>query len=506
MHPLSPIYHLDDDELFLAQVREILGEAVRSFTSPAELWQAIDRAPDPAVVILDIFLAEGEEDGRGLAKQLRSRLPGTMIVMCSDLHDTQTVRSCIARGADDFLFKGQDEQGMRARIFAAQQEYLRRQEQEKRKHGNAASLATAAGLAHVAGRTARELSERIPRLISSALSSIHIFGETGTGKEVVADMFAAHFAGRLPFIRIHCGTFPAGLIESELFGHVKGAFTGAQQSKIGLFEQADGGWVFLDEVATLSAATQVALLRVLENQELRPVGASMPKKISVRVLSATNENLESLVEKGLFRRDLWQRLCEAVIHLPPLHTRKDELDELVPLFCQTMRGGPYSIAAATVQVLKQYDWRHGNIRELRNCLRAMTEHAYGGLMSPSAIPAYIWSQMTALEAATEAGAEEKEKVSNSASVSSKEQIILDWDREAQIPFERLSMQLLLSLIRRCYAKEGRMTLRQLARLLLIPRSTLSTKLQDLIKKDLVSATELKAMVNVSGDSIPQEGA
>lgn len=500
MQPIPAIYHLDDDALFLAQVRDLLGDAVASFQTAGELWQALDAGPEPAVVILDIYLEGAEQDGRGLAKQLRCRLPQTMIVMCSDLHDTETVKSCIARGADDFLFKGQDERAMLERILAAEQEYKRRRRSEP---SSALPRARLPDLSHIAGRTARELGERVPRLLASALSSIHVYGETGTGKEIVADIFAAHLGSNFPFVRIHCGTFPAGLIESELFGHVKGAFTGAQQAKTGLFEQADGGWVFLDEVATLTPAAQIALLRVLENQELRPVGASLPKKINVRVLSATNENLEELVEKGQFRRDLWQRLCEASIYLPPLHARKEELDELVPLFCKAMRGGPYTMPAATLQVLKQYDWRHGNIRELRNCLRAMTEHAYGGMMSPSAIPSYIWSQLDQASR-REAQRDEPEaplvapskKASSSSSPSS--QLSLEWSPEAQIPFEKLTMQLLLKLIRLCFEKEGHMTLRQLGRLLAIPRSTLSTKLQELIKKDLISAAELRSMVNISG--------
>lgn len=492
---LHSLYHLDDDPLFLAQVRELLGPTVRSFQRAEELWKALDAGPEPAVLILDIYLEGAEQDGRGLAKQLRSRLPGTMIVMCSDLHDTRTVQTCIARGADDFLFKGQDEQSMRARILAAAQEYQRRRRPPAQQ---AAGATEHPDLTQVAGRTARELSERIPRLLNSALSSIHVFGETGTGKEVVADMFAAFCGKQQAFVRIHCGTFPPGLIESELFGHVKGAFTGAQQAKQGLLEQADGGWVFLDEVATLSPAAQVALLRVLENQELRPVGASQPKRINLRVLSATNENLEQLVEAGQFRRDLWQRLCEAVIVLPPLCARKDELDELVPLFCQSMRGGPYTMPAATLQVLKQYDWRHGNIRELRNCLRAMTEHAYGGLMSPAAIPSYIWSQLEAAQR-PEALASKTAAVTEVTATTSSEgaQISLRWSVGAGPPFELLSLQLLVELIKICYEKEGHMTLRQLGRLLGIPRSTLSTKLQELIKKDLIGATDLRGMVNVS---------
>jgi DNA-binding NtrC family response regulator len=481
------ILHLDDDPIFLDQVRDILvpiGVQLSSFTQAQQLLEALPAMGEPTVLMLDIYLDRPGPDGKALAQQLRTRLPHTLIVMCSDLHDASTIRDCIARGADDFLFKGSDMEQIRRRIEAAVSEYQRRSEQRLKQR----SLAP---MPQVVGRTCRELCERIPRMINSALTSVHVYGETGTGKEVIGDLFA-HFVGeRLPFIRIHCGAIPAGLIESELFGHVKGAFTGAQTNKIGLFEQADGGWVFLDEVATLSAPAQVALLRVLENQELRPVGATQNKKVHVRVLSATNENLEQLVQEGKFRRDLWQRLCEAVITLSPLRERMDEFDELLQSFCQTMRGGPYEVSASAVEVLKHYDWSNGNIRELRNCLRAMTEHAYGGVIAPSAIPAFIWEQVNkpgkaeALSITTDTG---------------QRRIVLEWGEGEEWTYEKLIMRLLLALVTAEYQKLGRLTLRQLAKNLGIPRSTLSTKLQELVKMGLTTAPELRSMVNVMAET------
>lgn len=193
------ILHLDDDPLFLDQVRDILvpiGVQLSSFTQAQQLLEALPAMGEPAVLMLDIYLDRPGPDGKALAQQLRTRLPHTLIVMCSDLHDASTVRDCIARGADDFLFKGSDMEQIRRRIEAAVSEYQRRLEQRLKQR----SLTT---MPQVVGRTCRELCERIPRMINSALTSVHVFGETGTGKEVIGDLFA-HFVGeRLPFVRIH---------------------------------------------------------------------------------------------------------------------------------------------------------------------------------------------------------------------------------------------------------------------------------------------------------------
>ena len=153
--------------------------------------------------------------------------------------------------------------------------------------------------------------------------------------------------------------------------------------------------VFFDEIATLSEAAQIALLRVLENQVVRPVGDSEERKINLRIVSATNEDLKIKVQNGEFRQDLWSRLCEATIAIPPLRERRDEISSLCTTLCADMRGGPFAITASTIEILSQYSWAVGNIRELRNCLRAMTENAIGQRLTPACIPERIWAALEA---------------------------------------------------------------------------------------------------------------
>ena len=234
----------------------------------------------------------------------------------------------------------------------------------------------------------RKICQRVPQIINSAISSVYIEGESGTGKEVVADLFGS-FARNTPFVKLNCGSIAPSLLESELFGYVKGAFTGALSNKAGIIETASGGWVFLDEVASLSKSAQVALLRVLENQEVIRLGESHSRKINVRFIAASNVCLSHLVEEGKFRNDLWQRLCETEIILKPLRERRSEIPELIEYFCKNMRGGPYQIEKTAMNVLSQMPWDDGNVRELRNCLRAMTENQNNGILSPMGIPERI---------------------------------------------------------------------------------------------------------------------
>jgi DNA-binding NtrC family response regulator len=203
-------------------------------------------------------------------------------------------------------------------------------------------------------------------------SSILILGESGTGKELVAR--ALHYNGHRkdkPFIAINCGAIPEDLLESELFGHMRGSFTGAIKTKQGRFEQANGGTIFLDEIGTMPVHLQLKLLRVLQEQEIEPVGGNHSIKLNIRVISATNTDLEEMIAKGTFREDLFYRLNVIPINLPPLRERKEDIPILARHFlkksCTQLKCGQLSFDAEVFEVLEDYPWP-GNVRELENII------------------------------------------------------------------------------------------------------------------------------------------
>ncbi|MCA2960321.1 MAG: sigma 54-interacting transcriptional regulator [Silvanigrellales bacterium] len=407
------VLHLDDNFAEIKKVRDALRDCavgvafdVRSVSSRTEFEGAL-KEESPDIAIVDVRLseesgAEGEE-GLRIVERLRAQNPGVVVIMCSSLDDVGTVKKSLLAGADDFLSKSCDRAHLSLRVANAYRlATLKRgldtsqtsQEFESPTSGTPEDVLSK-NMPAVAGATLRAIARRIPGILRSAVTAVHVRGESGTGKEVVSDMFSAAAAAaggvRSPFVKVNCGSIAPSLLESELFGHARGAFTGASAERRGYVEEASGGWLFLDEVALLSPTAQVALLRVLENGEVTRVGETKPRKVQTRILSAANEPLDVLVAEGRFRRDLWQRLQEVVIDLPPLRERIQETPELVELFCRTMAGGPYEITQSALDILCEFPWREGNVRELRNCLRAMTSVQMEKLLTPLSIPERIWN-------------------------------------------------------------------------------------------------------------------
>jgi DNA-binding NtrC family response regulator len=263
--------------------------------------------------------------------------------------------------------------------------------------------------------------------------------------------------------------------------------------KRGLFEAASGGWIFLDEVATLSPAAQVALLRVLEANEVMRVGSTKPVTVKVRVLAATNEPIEQMVKDGRFRRDLWQRLREAEIALPPLRDRPAEIRPLVEHFCRVMSGGPYTPSGPVMEVLTNVSWREGNVRELRNCLRAMTELHVNKLLTPLAIPARIWEEAGERpKDGPAAGATPLQGTKDASAVS------IPWHGT----YDDMADMLLIEMTRRfARGRTRQIPLRELAELTGLARSTLSGRFQAIRHKNLVDFDELTKIVNVGDKKV-----
>jgi DNA-binding NtrC family response regulator len=231
---------------------------------------------------------------------------------------------------------------------------------------------------------------RMAEAVAGTESTVLVTGESGTGKEVVA-RYLHELSARAdgPFLSINCGALPEGLLESELFGHVKGSFTGAVKDKTGLFMAAGGGTFFLDEIGETTQATQVKLLRVLQQREVIPVGATDSAPIDVRIIAATNRDLEEEIKRGNFRRDLFYRLNVIAIHLPPLRQRRDDIPLLAEGFLQatgSMRGEPPKrLSEDALEMLQEYAWP-GNVRELENALERAVILTPGPVIGVTALP------------------------------------------------------------------------------------------------------------------------
>jgi len=263
------------------------------------------------------------------------------------------------------------------------------------------------GFGNIVGRTPE--MEKLYRIIAKAAHSSHpvlILGESGTGKEMVAR--SIHFSGPYrdkPFIPVDCGSLVPTLIESELFGYVKGAFTGAVQSKEGLLAIAEGGTIFLDEVGELPTDLQAKLLRAIQEKEIRPVGGTKQLPINVRILAATNRDLEQAVAQGTFRRDLYFRLNVLSLRIPPLRERRQDIPLLAAHFLERQvrtSGQERILADDALKVMLAYDWP-GNVRELENCLERACAFTTGPILHVRDLPSDIHSAPGTVAQANEGG-------------------------------------------------------------------------------------------------------
>lgn len=476
------VIHLDDEIQILDRFRDIFRKgidgrevALRQFDEAAALTKSLASLESVDVFLLDVHLRTNLAEGIALAASCRRLFPGAAILMCSASNDLITIRDSLKNGADDYIAKDSNPGEILKQIESA----LR----TKKELDNYQSFSKTS-----VGSTLSSIAKRVPHIVNSAVNCIYVHGESGTGKEEVTRLFEAFVPVASPFIKLNCGSIPQSLIASELFGYVKGAFTGASTDKQGLIEATDGGWIFLDEVATLPMDAQVALLRAIENQTIRRVGSAKETSVNFRVISATNEPIIDLIDQGKFRRDLWQRLRETEINLPPLRDRRHEIPELTEHFCRIMRGGPYILAPNVLRVLQQYSWKNGNIRELRNCLRAMTEKSVGKTLTPNSVPAYIWQELDP----------ELSSLANRVArdVKNPRSINVTWQSDERPDYETLSRVLLLEILKLEFAKAGQMSMRAASKVTGIPKSSISAKLLQLIEYEIVTEGELGQLVKL----------
>jgi len=264
-----------------------------------------------------------------------------------------------------------------------------------------------------------------------------LLGETGTGKEVVARSVHG-VCGQGPFVTIDCSALVGPLVESELFGHVKGAFTGAFSNKTGLIEMANGGTAFFDEIGELPLDLQAKLLRVLQEKEFRPVGSLITRKSDFRIIAATNRDLAKEVERGTFRRDLFFRLNVVTVRIPPLRERKEDLPLLIEYFLEKFGHGQ-KIGAETLEAVLGYDWP-GNVRELENCVQHMVAVNSGPMLHTADLPSAIQNHRAQMRFEEEQSAG-RERIATeqlramAAAAGSPAKILLSPERRQTVAFE-----------------------------------------------------------------------
>ncbi|WP_029914937.1 sigma-54-dependent transcriptional regulator [Pelobacter seleniigenes] len=308
-------------------------------------------------------------DGEKLLAAVKQQSPATEVIMMTAHGSTDHAVACLKQGAADYILKPFDLDDLSCRI----QRIVRIQEIKAR----CVSLESNGGQRQplLGSSTPMQQMLNLISQVSQTDSTVLIQGESGTGKELVAA--AIHYESsraNKPYVRVNCAAIPAGLLESELFGHEKGAFTGADQASPGKFELADQGTILLDEIGDMPIELQVKLLRVLQEQEIERVGGKQPRRINVRVLCASAKNLAGLVKEGRFREDLYYRLQVIPIMVPPLRERKEDIPELSSYFLHKFgreRGLDFTLTGEAAAALDSYDYP-GNVRELRNLLERIT--------------------------------------------------------------------------------------------------------------------------------------
>jgi len=393
---------LDDEPKIADLLRRSLQREGYSVRCVADPLSALDILKEHPIDVLVTDLRMPGMDGLEVLRRTKSIRPACEVVVMTAYATVETAREALKRGAIDYLTKpfsaDEDLKPLLRRIFEAEPgspsspsipsasngaallspAATRLDSQGGQAPAQRASQPPSEGaadnpLAKIVTRSPamKSILDRLGR-IAAANASVLLRGESGTGKEGVANaIHALSPRARGPLVKVNCGALPETLLESELFGHVKGAFTGSVADRAGLFEMADGGTIFLDEIGEISPALQVKLLRVLQEGEFQRVGESKTRKVNVRILTATNRDLEAMMRQGSFRQDLYYRLNVVPILLPPLRDRREDIPILIEFFCRrSAPGRQIELAPEARQAFENYAWP-GNIRELENAV----EHA-----------------------------------------------------------------------------------------------------------------------------------
>jgi two-component system response regulator PilR (NtrC family) len=375
-----------DDEQSMRELLAILlrkeGYEVVTAENGANALKAVQREIFD-LVITDLRMPQF--DGMALLKSVKEVSPDTIVIIITAFGTTEGAERARNLGAYDYIGKPFNNDEIKLVIHnALEKRHLRKENLLLKRE-----IESRAGFEYFIGKS--EPMQRIFSLIrqvADTKSTVLITGESGTGKELVARALHTHSARKNnPFVTVNCGALPETLLESELFGYMKGAFTGAVSNKQGLFEAANGGTIFLDEISATTPALQIKLLRVIQEREFKRVGGTADIKVDVRVLAASNSDLQQEVSKGSFREDLYYRLNVIPIHVPPLRERMDDIPLLINFFLKNISSGrePKKIAPEAMNRLLNYRWP-GNVRELENAIERLNILASGDTIRIEHIP------------------------------------------------------------------------------------------------------------------------
>ncbi len=381
---------VDDDR----QIRRVLAETLRSWDyDPLEAGtlaeaRKVFTEEEPKIVLLDIDLPDGS--GLDFLSEIKELQPETIVIMITGNVDVKSTIAALRGGAHDFIAKPIQLQELRVTIRNGVEIRKLRRELKQIRHERAREFSFEQIIGE--SKPMRKAIEMAKKVAVSDVSSILLQGETGTGKDLFAR--AIHYASDhrdAPYLAINCAALPANLIESELFGYEKGAFTDAKARKEGLFEQAHGGTIFLDEIGDMDVALQAKLLRVLEDGLFRRVGGLKDIPINARIIAASNRDLKNEAGEGNFRLDLFYRLSVIQINIPPLRERGDDILLLAQFYIdqtnpkrrtgKKLRG----LAKQTAEIFKRYEWQ-GNVRELKNVIERASILEDGELVSTEYLP------------------------------------------------------------------------------------------------------------------------
>ena len=389
----SSVLIVDDEQSMVEMLRlffegeDFLVDTARSVGEARN--QVAERNFD--LVLCDILMPDG--NGLDLLRQIKEKSPRTAVIMMTAYASPKSAIEAMKLGAYNYVSKPFDVDELRAQAQGALEKTGLEQENVYLKQ----QLEQRFGFSNIIGRSPRmqEIFSLIER-VAKTTSTVLVRGESGTGKELIAR--AVHQASpraEARFLSINCGAMPESLLESELFGHERGAFTGAVREKKGLFHEADRGTLFLDEIGEMTPSMQVKLLRALQDKRIRRVGGSQEDTVDVRIIAATNRDLAERIESGDFREDLYYRINVIPIHLPPLRQRREDIPLLVDFFIKKFSesmglDGPKPISTEALKALEQYEWP-GNVRELENTIERALALALEDRLTTRDLPPQVFT-------------------------------------------------------------------------------------------------------------------